>query len=205
MIEKIIYGVEFESLYKTDPENKPEIMNTIESNYRIARRVYQQLHLDISELFTDFIRSMSSYELQDMNEDIKANGWGIKKVTEVQDAQELIKIFQDFYTLTGSLPLSNGLLVAPDGDAPPGESKINMKQLYELFKNTNSHGIVSLPFLGLIQYYLEKNDHSLIRNATTELYSNPSYMTLSSARDFQFDAVSDLIAHISFLLKKSHS
>lgn len=73
LIEKIIYGVEFESLYKTDPEKKPEIMNTIESNYRIARRVYQQLHLDISELFADFIRLMSGYELQDMNEDIRAN------------------------------------------------------------------------------------------------------------------------------------
>ena len=60
-----------------------------------------------------------------------------------------------------------------------------------------------MPFLGLIQYYLEKNDHSLIRNATTELYSNLSYMTLSGSRYFQFDAVSDLIAHISFLLKKA--
>ena len=119
-------------------------------------------------------------------------------MTELQDAQELMKIFQDFYTLTGRLLLSNGLL-----DAPPGESKINMKQLYDLFKNTNSRGIVSLPFLALIQYYLEKNDHSLIRNATTELYSNLSYMTLSGARDFQFDAVSDLIAHVSFLLKKA--
>ena len=54
------------------------------------------------------------------------------------------------------MPLCNGLLVVPDGDAPPGENKLNMKQLYELFINTNSHGIVSLPFLGLIQYYLEK-------------------------------------------------
>ena len=123
-------------------------------------------------------------------------------MTELQDAQELMKIFQDFYTLMGRLLLSNVLLVVPDGDAPPGESKINMKQLYDLFKNTNSRGIVPLPFLGLIQYYLEKNDHALIRNATTELYSNLSYMTLSGARDFQFDAVSDLIAHVSFLLKK---
>ena len=87
-----------------------------------------------------------------------------------------MKIFQDFYSLTRRLPLSNGLLVVPDWEAPPGENKINMKQLYELFKNTNSHGIVSLPFLVLIQYYLQKNNHSLIRNATTELYSNLSYM-----------------------------
>ena len=75
-----------------------------------------------------------------------------------------------------------------------------MKHLYDLFKNTKSHGIVSLPFLGLIQYYLEENDHCLIKNATTELYCNLSYMTLSGTRDFKFDAVSDLIARLSILL-----
>ena len=40
---------------------------------------------------------------------------------------------------------------------------------YELFKNKISHEIISLPFLGLIHCYLEKNDHPLIRNAATEL------------------------------------
>ena len=59
--------------------------------------------------------SLSSYEMQDMDEDIRANGWGIKKIGEVSDSQELMKIFQDFYTLTGILPLSKGLLVVPDG------------------------------------------------------------------------------------------
>ena len=78
---------------------------------------------------------MSSYELDDLNSDIKAKGCGIKKVTEVEDAQELMKIFQDFFTLTGRLPLPNGLLIVPDGDAPSGENKVNMKQLYELVKN----------------------------------------------------------------------
>ena len=200
LLEKIIQGVESENLYSTDSEKGPEIISTIEGNYRIARRVYQQLHIDSAELFQELIRSLSSYELQDMDEDIRAKGWGIKKIGKVSDAQELMKIFQDFYTLTGRLPLSNGLLVVPDGDAPPGE-KLNMKHLYDLFKNTKTHGIVSLPFLGLIQYYLEENDHSLIKNVTTELYHNLSYMTLSGARDFKFDAVSNLIARLSILLK----
>ena len=175
-------------------------MYTVERNYRIARRVYQQLYLDVAELFAEFIRSLSSSELQDFDEDISANGWGIKKISEVSDAQERLKIFQDFYTLTGRLPLSNSLLVVPDGDAPP-EEKLNMRHLYDLFKNTNSHGIVSLPFLGLIQYYLEENDHSLIKNATSELYFNLSYMTLSGARGFRFDDVSELTARLSILLK----
>ena len=203
MLEKIIHRVEFENLYSTDSERKPKIMSTIEGNYGIARRVYQQLHIDTAELFADLIRSLSSYELQDMDDNIRANGWGIKKISEVRDAQEFMKIFQDFYTLTGRLLLSNGLLVAQDGDAPPGE-KLNKKHLYDLFKNTKSHGIVSLPFLGLIQYYLEENDHSLIKSATTELYYNLSYMTLSGARDFKFDAVSDLTARLSILLKHAN-
>lgn len=89
---------------------------------------------------------MSSYEIQNMNDDIRANGWGIKNITDVSDSEELMNIFQNFYSLTGRLPLSNGLLIVPDGDAPPGEDKINLKQLYNLFKHTKSHGLVSLPF-----------------------------------------------------------
>ena len=112
----------------------------------------------------------------------------------------MLKIFQDFYFLTGRLPLSNSLLVVPDGDAPPDE-KLNMKQLYDLFKNTDSHGIVSLPFLGLIQFYLEENDYTLTKNAISELYYNLSYSTLSGARDFKFEGVSDLTARLSTLLK----
>ena len=70
------------------------------------------------------------------------------------------------------------------------------------FSKTKSHGLVSLPFLGLIEYHLEKNNHLLIKNATTELYANLSYSTLSGARDFRFEAVSDLTSKILFLLKK---
>ena len=76
-----------------------------------------------------------------------------------------------------------------------------MRQLYGLFKNTNSHRLVLLPILGLIQYYLEENDHSLIKNSTSELCFNLSYTTLSGTRDFRFDDVSELTARLSILLK----
>ena len=42
----------------------------------------------------------------------------------------------------------------------------------------------------------------MIKNAPTELYSNLSYITLSGARDFDFNAVSDLTAKLLFLFKK---
>ena len=94
------------------------------------------------------------------------------------------------------------MLVVPDGDVPPGEDRVNMKNLYEMFRYTKSHELVSLPFLGVVQYYLEINDFSITKNAPTELYSNLSYITLSGARDLSFDAVADLTGKISFLLKK---
>ena len=127
LIEKIIHGVEFENFYLSNPEKKPEIMDTIKSNYRIARRVYQHLQYDIAELFADYVRSMISFELQDIDEDIKINGWGVQKVSEIKFSIKLLNLFQNFYTATGSLLTFNGLLVVPDGDAPPGENKINMK------------------------------------------------------------------------------
>ena len=73
----------------------------------------------------------------------------------MQDSMRMSNLFQDFYTATGRLPTFNGLLVVPDGDAQPRENKVNMKQLYDLFKNTDSHGLVSLPFLGLLLIFLK--------------------------------------------------
>ena len=42
LLEKIIHGIEFENLYATGSEKNLEIMYTVERNYRIGRRVYQQ-------------------------------------------------------------------------------------------------------------------------------------------------------------------
>ena len=99
--------------------------------------------------------------------------------------------------------LSNGLLVVPDGDPPSGEDRVNMKSLYDIFIHTNSRELFYVLFLGILQYYLEKNDFSLIKKALTELYQNLSYITLSGARDFDLKAMSDLTAKLSFLLKSA--
>ena len=180
-------------------KKKTEIIETIEHNYRIARRVYQQfISLNCLPILSgqwirlNFMIWIMILKLIDGEK---------KKITDVDNAKDFMKIFQIFYQLIGRLPLSNGLLVIPDGDAPPGEDRVNMKSLYEMFKHKNSHGLVSLPFLGLIQYYSEKNDHSLTKSELTEPYPNLLYITLSGARDFRFETVSDLTAKLSFLLK----
>ena len=172
----------------------------------MARRVYQYLYLDIADLFLSYVKLMDRYEIQDIEEDMKANGWGtVKKISEVNDSFRMLNLFQDFYTSTGRLSAFNGLLVVPDGDASENSSKVNKKSLYDLFKNTKSHGLVSLPFLGLLLHFFEsEKDLFLIKNATTELYKNLSYMTLSGARNLEFEAVSDFFCAIVSDNKREH-
>ena len=148
-------------------------MRTIESNYKVARRVYQNLYYDIAELYFEYIQS-DLFERQDIEEDMKINGWGSdEKISEVKDSMRMLNIFQDFYTATGRLPTFNGPLVVPDEEAQSGENKINMKQLYDLFKNTDSHGLASLLFLGLLLHFVESSQYlQYIKDATTELYKN---------------------------------
>ena len=38
-----IHGVEFKNPYNIEIEKKPEVIETVESNYRVARRVYRYL------------------------------------------------------------------------------------------------------------------------------------------------------------------
>ena len=39
LVEKIIHGIEFKNPYNIKTEEKPEIIETVENNYKIARRV----------------------------------------------------------------------------------------------------------------------------------------------------------------------
>ena len=177
-------------------------METIDSNYKVSRRVYQQLYYDIVELFHEYIQSIDLYEQQDIEEDLKASGWGaVENIRSIEDSMRLMNIFQEFYVATGRLPTFNKLLVVPDGDALPNE-KINIKHIYDLFKNTASNGLVSMPFLGLLLYYLHnKHKLRLLKQATSELYRNLSYAMLSGERPLEFEAISHFIGELSFSIK----
>ena len=78
-----------------------------------------------------------------------------------------------------------------------------MKNLYEMFQHTKSHSLVSLLFLGALHMFFDGKESNQIKNALSELYKNLSYMTLSGAQTFDFDAISELISRVSFLIKGS--
>ena len=139
-------------------------------------------------------------KIQEVDEDCRNNDWGAKSYYEIENATKMLSNFQLFYYLNGRLPLTNSLLPALDGEAPDGTDKINLKNLYEMFRDTNSHGLVSLQLLGALGIFFGL-DTFVPKNAITELYKNLSYETLSGARNFEFNAISDLLSGLSFMIK----
>ena len=112
----------------------------------------------------------------------------MKSLLGIENAYELLNIFQMFYYFNGRL--------SPDGETPEGTEKL----LYEIFKDTKSHGLVSIQFLCALGIFFGEHI-SIPKYAITELYNNLSLETLSGAREFEFESIPDLIRETSFKIK----
>ena len=203
-MEKIIHAVEFKNPYGNSIEKRHEIIESVENNYKIIGRVYQHLYADITDILFEYIHSLDPDEIQHFHDDIKTNEWGVINLLEIDNALELLSTFQLFNHNNGRLPLTNGLLIVPDGDVPGGEDKINLKNLYEMFRYTKSHGLVSMQFLGVLGTFFGAGVRET-KDTITELCKNLFYASLSGANDFNFDAISELISRLSFSIKKNYS
>ena len=94
------------------------------------------------------------------------------------------------------------LLPVSDGEIPPGSEKISLNSLYKTFKDTKSHGLVSLHFLSVLDIFSD-GDIRLSKDTMTELYKNLLLETLSGQQKIEFEKLSDLTAHINFETKHS--
>ena len=97
LIEKIIHGTEFNNPYNNSSEKKPEIIDTVEKNYRIWRCVYQSCFVHVADSFIEYIHSLNVDEIQLLHHVLKVDGWGTKTLLEIENAYELLTIFQLFY------------------------------------------------------------------------------------------------------------
>ena len=183
------------------PNKNTQIIDTVEKNYKISRRIYQSLFVD-ADSFIEFIHSLDVDEIQELYDDLKGNGWGVRSLLEIENAYELLTAFQMICYLNGILSLRNGLLIVPDEKVPEGTEKINLKILYQMLKDTSSHGLVSIQFLSALGIFFGL-DISTPKNAATELYRNLSYESLSGVGDHEFQAISDLVGDMSFQIKNS--
>lgn len=109
-------------------------------------------------------------------------------------------VFLKFFHYNGRLLQTDGLLIVPDGETPPAFEKISLKTLYEMFKDTKSHGLASLQFLNVLNIFFG-GDVDLYRDTITELYNNLSLEMFSGRQNISFEEISDLTVEISFKMK----
>ena len=108
----------------------------------------------MADTFIQCINTLDLEEIEQLNNDLKANGLGgggggaVKSVVETEDSVALLCIFQRYYYYNRRLPLTN--VIIPDGETQPGLEKIFLNSLYEMFKDTKSHSFVSLQFLSVL-------------------------------------------------------
>ena len=98
-------------------------MLEIGKKYRICRHAYQDLFYEIAETFMQYINTLAADEIEQLDADLKSNGWGVKSIVEIKDCIELVKLFQLFYYFNGSRPLANRLLLIRDGETPDSSEK----------------------------------------------------------------------------------
>ena len=130
-----------------------DIMLKIKKYYKICWHVYQSLFIEIADIFIQYKYLTTWWNW---------STWLRNKIKWVRSSIycwnwefcELLYIFQMLYYFNGRLPLTNGLLLVPDGETPELTEKISMKTLYELFKDKKSHGSVSLQFLLALNRFL---------------------------------------------------
>ena len=94
------------------------------------------MFVDIADSFIEHINSLDKYEIEQLDDDIKASRYGIKSILEIESTNELLKIFELFHYFNRRLLLTNDLMIIPYGEVPEGTEKINLKLLYEMFKDT---------------------------------------------------------------------
>ena len=71
----------------------------------------KSLFADIADNFIEYIHSLDPNEIQELDDDLKANRWEAETLLEIENAYELLTIFQMFYYFSGRLSLTNDLFL----------------------------------------------------------------------------------------------
>ena len=132
-IEQIIRQVDKLKKDQIDNDKSLYILQKIEYNFRVSRRIYAALYQDIYQAFQRFLHSLDFDEIQALNLNIKANGRDLLPIENYPDATELMQVFDVFYYIKGRFSFTTGFLPIPDGNFPAfvGEQEISIKKLYE--------------------------------------------------------------------------
>ena len=173
-------------------------------NYRLLRRVHHDMYTTIAENFKYYLSTLTQSEFDDIDSEIISSG--LNSLQNVETATELLMLFDFFYFVNGRFSTTGVHTFIPRADLPMevnGE-ELNIKKLYEKFRTTNSHALVSSQFLAALNIFFG-GDPKLSRRFLTEFYQNMTVSTLSTDFAFTFNAFTDLTTSINLLLSRQRN
>ena len=142
-------------------------------------------------------------QIDEIENDFRANGNGLLSVRDTQYMVELFDFFAMFYYINGRFPYTDDHLFVPDGETPPGiiGEKLSLKELFVKFFRSKSNGLASSPFLAAFLPFFAGKE-TLVKNFLTEFYRNLTVEVLSSDNDsiLEFSALTNLSGEIGVRL-----
>ena len=174
IVESVIQLVKDDKNHlKPLPKSEKKIIKCMKHNYRVARRVYASTYANVAEQFQIYLNSLLPDEIDEIENDFRANENSLLSVRDTQSSVELFDSFAMFYFINGRLPYTDGHLFVPHGEIPLGiiGEKLSLKELFTKFFQTKSYGLVSSPFLAALQLFFAAKE-TLVKNFLTELYKN---------------------------------
>ena len=159
-------------------------LNEVKNNYKVARRGYSSIYINIAEQFKIYVNSFPPDEIDEIENDFQTTGNGLLSVRDTESATELFDSFAMFYYINDRLPYTDRHLFVSDGEISPGiqSEKLSLKELFAKIFRTKSNGLVSAPFLAALLLFFTGKE-SLVKNLITELYRNLTVEVLSCDND----------------------
>ena len=75
---------------RENTEKESKTLKEIEKNYKICRRSYNSVYKSIAGHYQQNFKTLDYEEIEELNNDIKANGWALKSIQEYDSVFNLL-------------------------------------------------------------------------------------------------------------------
>ena len=188
--------------FKIKTKDDPEMLKNMTKNYKVLRRIYNNLYKSVAENFKHYFDNLNEDDLNEIETDMISSG--LNSPRNVQIANELLMLFDYFYFINGRFPTTNEHTFVPRAK-PPSEvngQELNLKKLYGKFRGSDSHGIVCSQFLAALFLFFNGGGEEKVHDFLSELYQNMTIIALSADYSFQFEAYTELLTSLNFLFRR---
>ena len=180
------------------------MIQAMTKTYRLLRRVYHDMYTTIAEICKYYLSTLTQPEFDEIDSDIISSG--LNSLQNVETATELLMLFDFFYFVNGRFPTTGIHTFIPRADLSMdvyGE-ELNIKNLYEKFRTTNSDVLVCSQYLAVLNIFFG-GDPELSRRFLTEFFQNMTVSTLSTQYAFTLDTFTDLTTAINLSSRRQRN